>query len=154
MPPRISFPLSLFIVAMLSSIAVTSCGVDCKDPKNAGSATCIAEGAVVSCVGGDVTQAVIDHGPEVRDAILAGVDKQDGSIHYDAIESNLIGLAVKYGSCVVAKIFQDFIVSKLATAVPGEYRAPTPAAAKDAFEKFRAKQAPGKKFEVSPGVVL
>lgn len=154
MPPRIVAPLFLFLVVFLVSISATSCGVDCKDPKNAGSASCLAEGAVVSCIGGDVTQAVIDHGPEVRDAILAGVDKADGSLHYDAIESNLISLALKYGGCVVAKIFHDFIASKMAPAVAGEYKAPTPAAAKQAFEKLRDKQFPGKKFQLPSGDVL
>lgn len=161
MPPRIVKPALLYILVIgLAIMYAFACGgVDCKDPKNASSAACVTQTAVVECAGGDLTGAIAQYTPAVETIVSHGLNP-DGSINYSAIETDLITAVAKYGWCVVSNVFDHYIHPAVPPAGSGSGSAmlakagppaPTPAAAKDAFERLRAKVSPTLKFHTPSG---
>jgi hypothetical protein len=152
----------LLIVAVMQ----WSCGAstNCKDPINAQSAACVVEGAVVDCTGvSSLASAVTAVEPTVEKLLLSAV-QIDGSIAWASIESQIVGLALQYGTCVIAEIWNYYIHG---TPIPGTGSgsgsgsvAPllakvkiVPADFTAEFERLRAKIAPGRTFKTSKGVL-
>jgi hypothetical protein len=143
-------------VVLLLGIGLTSCGgVDCKDPKSAQSAQCVIEGAVVDCTGVSSLSSTIAVVQPLVEGLLASALQPDGSIAWSSIESQLVDLALQYGTCVLAEIWNSYMHgtlpggsaagsgSKLARAhlVPDDF-------ARE-FDRIRARVAPGRKFKTS-----
>lgn len=155
MPKRIVAPALLFMfvtLACIVSAAALSCsGVDCKDPKNAGSAGCVIEKAVVDCTGGDVTAAVAKYGPVVTDIVKSAPRKTDGSIDWGSIASKIEQAAKDYGVCVVASVFSHYVLGKV-TAEQGS-GAINKDDAKAGFDQLRNQLWPGKTFKTPDGTL-
>lgn len=154
--PLFGFLVTFLFCIVIVAIPVSCGGTDCKDPKNASSAVCVVESTLLECAGGDVTGVVIAYTPVVEGIIHKGLNP-DGSINYSAIEGDLVTAVAKFGWCVVSSVFDHYMNpppagsgSGMKVTAPG----PTPAAAKDAFGKLRAKVAPGLKVHTATGATL
>lgn len=146
------FFLTFLFCVLIIAIPVSCSGTDCKDPKNATSAACVAKEAAVTCTGGDVTGAITKYTPAVESIIQSGLNP-DGSVNWDSILGKLEKAAIDFGQCVVADVFGKYVFSKAAP-VPGKPATqPSSAAAREGFDKLRAKIAPGKTFETSSGTL-
>jgi hypothetical protein len=118
----------------------------CRDPQHASDPSCVAQRVLLDCTGGNVQAAVDQYGPTVKDIFDHG-KKSDGSIDYDLIGGDLEAAAIKYGGCVVSHVFSQIIFAKSVTATGASQAA----AAKDAFEKLRAREWPTTKFHTASG---
>lgn len=144
--------LFLFIAVISLCIAtptlLSSCGgVDCKDPANASSASCVATNVVEDCTASDLSSAITKYGPPIANAIAT----QD----FSALES----LVAQAGFCVVSEIFSKYLLGGNATVAAGSgsgsagSAGPSKADIAAEYEKLRAEHAPGKKVKTSRGVL-
>ena len=162
---RILGPILLYLGVFsfcIALVAVPSCkpGVNCSDPANALSTSCVAQVAV-DCGGGSVQGAITQYGPLIEQ-IFQSARNPDGTINWGAIEMPLAQAALQYGGCVVAQEF-DNLMNGLFGGGSGSGSAvaatPAPAplsstGAKDAFAKVKAQAFPGKTFKVKSGQTL
>ena len=131
------------IVLLIVQLSCTSTTAICQDPK---SAQCIVEGAVVDCTGvSSLPSAVAVVGPIVEKLIVSAT-QPDGSINWTAIEPQLVDLALQYGTCTVAEVWNSY-GSKPAGSERVAHALPAGFAAE--FDRIRAKVAPGRKFKTS-----
>jgi hypothetical protein len=151
--PRFLFIVLMFGLMSLYLLPIACSGVDCKDPKNGSSASCVVETTLLECAGNDVAGAIVQYSPAVEDIVKKG-QNPDGSINYQAIEGDLITAIAKYGWCVVSSVFEHYMNpgaagsgTKLAGPVP------TPAAATDTFNRLRAKVAPSLKIHTTHSTI-
>ena len=159
----LSFFLFTFLFCILAVTAPSSCGgsVNCNDPAHALDATCVAQNILVECAGSDVAGVITQYTPTVDDIIQKGL-QPDGSINWSLIETDLISAVARYGWCVVSAVFDHYMNpaptvgsgSAVAAVAGGTAKHPTPAAAKDAFNKLRAKLWPQARFKTSSGRTL
>jgi len=148
-------PLSafVFVVALCATtvIALESCGgVDCKDPANAGNATCVAENALVTCAQSEIDQVIAAH-PEI-DKTIQSAKNADGSINWGGIAGQLESYAITFGACVIAAVIEHYIGNVASGSNATVTAKPDPARAM--FDQIRAKHWPGKKYKLPSGVVL
>jgi len=162
--------ISLLTIVSLVLVVVTistSCGssTNCQDPKSAQSTQCVVEGAVVDCTGvASLTSAVTIVEPIVEQLILSAV-QPDGSILWASIESQVVALALQYGGCVIAEIWDYYIHgtpipgigSGSGAATPASFLARVkivPADFTAEFNRIRVKIAPGRSFKTTLGTTL
>lgn len=151
--------LALFLVVASFCLAlpISACVSDrCKDPANANDVSCIAENVIADCTGSDVSSVLAAAEPIIAAHIEHGVNP-DGSINYDAIESDLVQDVIKFGECAVTDVWTKYFSSsssKIAIAVNGSAaHPPTAAAAKEAFTKFRGKHFSKNKLKTNAGTL-
>jgi len=178
-PPRGGSRLPTLVTGALLVLATTlgiSCsGTACQDPKNAQSAQCVIEGAVVDCTGvSSLTTAVTVVEPIVEQLILSAV-QADGTVGWALIEPQIVALALQYGGCVIAEIWDYYVhgtpipgigsgggsgsgsASGSAAAIPAPFLARvkiSPSEFSAEFERLRARIAPGQKFKLLSGTTL
>jgi len=136
--------------------ALPSCGADCKDPKNANSAQCIVEGAVVDCTGVSSLPSAVAVVEPIIVQLITSARQPDGSINWVAIEQQIVDLALKYGTCVVAQVWND-LMGKINPSIAGSGAADlklSPADLKTEFDRIRARVAPGRTFAIPGGKTL
>lgn len=150
---------SALLVTVVAVLALPmSCGgsLNCQDPKNAQSATCVVEGAIVDCTGiSSLSTAVVVAEPVV-DKLLGSAKQADGSFNFAPIESSLVDLALQYGPCVVAEIWTRYMNG--VPAGSGKTTTARTVVANKAdfaaeFDRIRARVAPGRKFKTSGGTI-
>ena len=170
-PVLLYFATFLLCIAM---VAVPSCsGTNCSDPKNAGSAECNVINAVVDCTNVSSLATGVAAATPIVEALISGARAADGSINWAGIETELVDVAEKYGMCVVSQIWNDYVNPPTPAPAPtpgagsgSGSAAPLPPAqlaggkmklvpsdAKAAFNRIRAKVAPGKGFKVAGGTL-
>lgn len=159
-PTASKLPVAVTGVALLIAAAVvallSSCGgaTNCQDPKNAQSAVCVVEGVLVDCTGiSSLSTAVVVAEPIV-DKLLTSAKQADGSFNFAPIESQLVDLALQYGPCVLAEIWTRYMSgtpagSGMATRAVVANKADFAAA----FDRIRARVAPGRKFKTAGGTI-
>jgi hypothetical protein len=99
------------VVAVAIGILQLSCGsaANCQDPKNAQSAACVIEGAVVDCTGVSSLASAVAVVQPIVDKLLVSAVQLDGTIAWAGIEGQIISLALQYGTCVIAEIWNFYI---------------------------------------------
>lgn len=118
--------------------------LDCADPANASSAECNVINAVIDCAGADASAAV-------KAEIATDITTKNWG------DLEILGL--KYGGCVVAEVFADYIggastgSGSAAAAVALKPGAPTADEAKAQYAALRVKLWPGKKFKTKSGAL-
>ena len=154
----------LIALAIVCGVQLSCGSANCQDPKNAQSATCVIESAVVDCTGVSSLASAVTVVEPIVEQLLLSVVQLDGSIAWALIEPQLVVLALQYGTCVIAEIWNFYIHGTLpgsgagsgsGSAVPP---APTalfakvkipPADFAAEFNRIRAKVAPGHSFKTS-----
>jgi len=144
---RMKLIVFLVLIAQLSCASTTA---TCQDPKNAQSAACIVEGSVVDCTGvSSLPSAVAVVEPIVQKLILSAM-QPNGTVNWTAIEPQLIDLALQYGTCTVAEVWNSYGSepagsARVARALPAGFAAE--------FDRIRAKVSPGRKFKTNVGTL-
>lgn len=154
--PFVAFLLVVTLCAGTVLLLDSCSSVDCKDPKNAGSAACVVKDALVTCAKAEVEQGIADHGQEIKDAI-AKITNPDGSINKSGVLGALKDLGLKYGGCVVAAVFEGYVLGTAKSSSSGSGSAvavATPDAARQAFGDLAKDLWPGKKYQLPSGTVL
>jgi hypothetical protein len=159
--------LIVFLVASLATLGIlqTSCGssLNCQDPKNATNVACVVEGAVVDCTGVTSISSAVSVVTPIVEKLVASATQSDGSIQWSSIEQQLVNLALQYGMCVVAEVWNQL----MSPPAPGSgggagsgsgsalvaRRALPSASLAAAFDRIRARVAPGRKFKISAGTL-
>jgi hypothetical protein len=161
----------VLIIIAIFALSVSCSGVDCKDPKNASSATCVVENIVVDCTGVSSLPAAVAVVEPIVVNLVETARQADGSINWPAIEPQLVQIALQYGMCVVSEIWQHIInltptptsIDAGVTPTPpsdgGVPQSPPtrfkrsidPISARAAFERIRAKVAPHATFATTGG---
>jgi len=141
------------ITALVVALCITqpSCGAaNCQDPKNAQSTACVVEGAVVDCTGVTSLASTVAVVEPIVGKLITSATQPDGTIAWPSIEQQVIDLALQYGTCVIAEIWNDLTAPKGAgsgssmlarTRLPADFTAE--------FDRIRARVAPGRKFKTS-----
>lgn len=169
-PPRVARGPIATIVALaivaIATIASPSCGpgVDCRDPNNAQNAKCIVQGALVDCTGVSSLSSAIAVVEPIIQNLIASALQPNGTINWPAIEQQIVDLALQYGMCVVAEVWNKYMHggSGSGSAVGsgtgsgsnlGQPRLaqPSPADFTREFDRIRARVAPGRAFKTSGG---
>lgn len=135
---------------------LSSCGpaVDCKDPANASSASCVASNVLQDCTATDLSSALAKYGPIVEQEITNAPRNPDGSIDWTSIAGVLETQVAEAGFCVISEIFSKYLLGPQPVAAGSSSKpAPQPADVRAEYEKLRAEHAPGKKVKVSRGVL-
>src|ERR1700751_3635472 len=127
--------------------ALPSCVEDCQIPQNAMSAKCIVSGSVVDCTGVSSLQTAVTVFEPIIAKLITSPEAQlpDGSINWSSIEQQIVNLALQYGACVVAEVWNDLVGNGAHVLA---VRAPQ---LKKEFERIRARIAPGRTFIVGNG---
>ena len=110
-PLRASSRSLLVATVVAIGILQLSCGgsTNCQDPKNAQSATCVIEGAVVDCTGVSSLASAVAVVQPIVDQLLVSAVQLDGTIAWAGIEGQIVALALQYGTCVIAEIWGYYI---------------------------------------------
>jgi hypothetical protein len=172
---------TILLVLMIVSIAIfqPACKVNCQEAKNATNAQCIVEGAVVDCTGVTSLASTVIVVEPIVERLIASAKQADGSINWSSIEQQIVNLALQYGTCVIAQIWNDLMTtgsgsgsgSAVAASGSGSGSAVVasgsitgsgagsaailarpilkPADLAAEFDRIRAKTAPGRKFKIS-----
>lgn len=149
---------SALLVAVVAAVAVvpTSCGsLNCSDPKNASNVACTIENGVVDCIGVSSLPPAVAVVTPVVEKLVASARQPDGTITWSSIEQQLVDLALQYGMCVVAEVWNQLTSSPPAGSGSALVVARTPASASFAeeFNRLRARVAPGRQFKTSRGTL-
>ena len=163
---------SALLVAVVATLVITqpSCGTaaNCQDPKNAQSAACVVKGAIVDCTGVSSLPSAVAVVTPIIERLIVSATQSDGSIQWSSIEQQIIDLALQYGTCVIAEIWNGLMNhggggsgsgSAIASgsgsgASAGSALArPRPSSADLAkeFDRIRARVSPGRQFKISGG---
>lgn len=147
---------AVLVIALL--FASVSCKANCKDPKNAGNAACIIQGAIVDCTGVSNLQTGVDIVTPIFQSLIDNATDSSGHIVWSSITSQALQLAWKYGICVVAQVWNGFFPPTTRVgAVPTKFRLKatiTPAARAEAMHQFdviRQQVAPGHQIKLLGG---
>jgi hypothetical protein len=149
--------VAIVVVAFLGM----SCNTNCKDPKNAQSAACVIEGAVVDCTGVTSLPSAVAVVSPVVDKLVDSATQANGSINWPSIEGQLVNIALQYGMCVLSEIWNQLTggggagsagSAGSATLSSSSRRAPLNGAA-EAFERIRSRVAPGRQFKTLSGTL-
>lgn len=157
------------LAALMVTIALSPLACHPSKPCTPTDVGCIIEGALADCTG--VTS--VESGVTVAEPIVVGLINSataaDGSISWAGIEGQLISIALQYGPCVLAEIWDGLFGaggsgsgSGSGSSVPGKpalARAQlkanlNTASAKAEFDRIRAKVAPGYSFKLRSGGTL
>jgi hypothetical protein len=154
--PQLSATASLLVMLCAGALCMLpSCAEDCQNPQNTMSAKCIVSGSVVDCTGVSSLQTAVTVVEPIVVKLITSPSAQqpDGSINWPAIEQQIVNLALQYGACVVAEVWNDLMGnSPQALAVTGPRLSSNDL--KKAFENIRARIAPGRTFIVGGGQKL
>lgn len=149
---------ALVALVVVASIGM-ACNTNCKDPKNAQSAACVVEGAIVDCTGVSSLPSAVEVVSPIVGKLIGSAAQADGSISWPLIEPQLINLALQYGMCVLAEVWNKLTggggagsAGSAGSAVLSSRRVSTNGAAA-AFERIRARVAPGRQFKTSSGTL-
>lgn len=146
-------------LSVATPILLSSCGsgVDCKDPANASSASCVATGILEDCTASDISGAIAKYGPVVENEIANAPRNADGTIDWSSIAGTLETQIAEAGFCAISEIFSKYLLPGPPAAGSGSglmAKLPPPTAdVRAEFEKLRAIHAPGKKIKTSRGVI-
>jgi hypothetical protein len=147
--PQVAAASLLLVLLSLSGLCtLSSCGPNCQDPKNAGSTTCVVSGAVVDCTGVSSLSTAVAVVEPIVEKLIGTARQPDGSVNWASIEQQIVDLALQYGACVVAEVWND-LMGKGTRAVAAGTSAPDDL--KNEFERIRARVAPGRTFAVGAG---
>ena len=144
---------ALFIAIVVTlGIVQTSCGANCQDPKNAQSAACVVEGAAVDCTGVASLASTVAVVRPIVEKLIASATQPDGTIKWSSIEQQIVDLALQYGTCVIAEIWNAYtsgtaLGSGSAATLARTRISPADFAAE--FDRIRARVAPGRTFRTS-----
>jgi uncharacterized membrane protein YgcG len=177
-PPIVKMPqrmTSAFLFVVVTSLAVVpvSCGssTNCQDPKNAGNIGCVIEGAIVDCTGVSSLPSAIAVVTPIVEKLVVSALQPDGSIKWAAIESQLVDIALQYGMCVLAEVWNHLMsgggggsgggpgsgagsAGSAGSAGPRVARKALPAASLAAeFDRLRGRVAPKRQFKTSKGTL-
>jgi hypothetical protein len=178
-PPQISrvpqLAASALLVAAVAALAVVpaSCtgGLNCKDPKNAQNIGCAIDNAVVDCTGVTSLPSAVTVVTPIVEKLIASALQADGTIKWSAIEPQLIDLALQYGMCVIAEVWNQLMNGGGGGSGSGSgssggsgsgsgsgsamvARGALPAASlAEEFNRLRARVAPGRQFKTSKGAL-
>lgn len=160
---------SVMLVMLVVMLGITqlSCNTNCQDPKNASSVGCVIENAVVDCTGVSSLATGVAVVQPIVDQLIASVTLADGTIVWATIEQQIVDLGLKYGTCVIAAVWNNYVngippaVAGSGSAVPAiaagsGVLAKTRFSAADLsaeFERIRAKVAPGRKFKIGAAIL-
>lgn len=144
------------VLAVAVAVIASSCsgGINCRDPQNAQSAKCVVEGALVDCTGISSLPTAIAVAEPVVEKLFQSAKQADGSIAFSSIESQLVALALQYGPCVIAEIWNHYtggapagsgMTARTAVANKADFAAE--------FDRIRTRVAPGYKFKTSGGTL-
>ena len=150
--------LSVIGLSIATPTLLSSCGsgVDCKDPANASSASCVATDVLEDCTASDLSGAISKYGPVVENEIANAPRNADGSIDWGSISGALETQIAEAGFCAISEIFSRYLLApspSLVTVGSSSKPAPQPADVRAEYEKLRAEHAHGKKVKVSKGVI-
>ncbi len=100
------------ILLLCASIVLASCGsLDCKDPKNSGSAKCAIENAVVDCTTSVAKGFVAQHLSDLS------VFFTSSGIDWTAIEHELTNLVLPEAICVLETAWNNYTAAPASTAL-------------------------------------
>lgn len=164
---------SALLVAAFATVGI-SCGssLNCSDPKNAQSFACVVEGSVVDCTGVSSLPTAVAVVTPIAQKLIASAQQPDGSINWSAIESQFVDLALQYGMCVVAEVWNQLMNGGGgggSGSGSGSAPAPTPMVAAGSgtaplpklsstdlakeFDRIRSRVSPGRQFKTSGGTL-
>lgn len=158
--PQLATSALLVAVVVVLAIAPTSCGssLNCQDPKNVGSVACVVEGAVVDCTGVSSLPSAVAVVKPVVEKLVASALQPDGTIKWSSIEQPIVDLALQYGMCVVAEVWNHLMTpspvvagSGSALVMRGTSASASSASFTEEFNRLRARVAPGRQFKTSGG---
>jgi len=161
--PQLAAATSLLVMLSVSGLcALSSCGANCQDPQNAMSAQCVVSGAVVDCTGVSSLPTAVAVVEPIVQKLITSARQADGSINWPSIEQQIVDLALQYGACVVAEVWNKLMStpSSTTTVATGSGSASpslpslSPDDLKKEFERIRARVAPGRTFRVGGGKTL
>lgn len=160
---------ALFVAVVVTvGISQAACGgsLNCADPKNAQSFACVVEGSVVDCTGVSSLPSAVSVVTPIVVKLIASARQVDGSINWPSIESQVVDLALQYGMCVVAEVWNDLMNG--GGGGSGSAPAPVPALAAGSstalpklsstdlakeFDRIRSRVSPGRQFKTSGGTL-
>ena len=157
--PQVAISTLLVVAVVAIAIMQTSCGsLNCQDPKNAGNVACVIENGVVDCTGVSSLPSAVAVVTPIVEKIVASAQQPDGSFKWSSsIEQQIVDLALQYGMCVVAEVW-DQLTSPSPAAGSGSAlvaraspSSAETAALTDEFNRIRERVAPGRKFKTSRG---
>jgi len=166
--PQVAASALLIASVVLLAVVPSSCGgsLNCQDPKNAASTACVVEGSLVDCTGVVSLPSAVAVATPVVEKIVASARQPDGTYKWSSsIEQQLVDLALQYGMCVVAEVWNNLTRPTLsagsgsagsgsAGSGSAEVARATPASAAalaEEFDRVRARVAPGRRFKTSGG---
>jgi len=168
---KLSASALLVAVAAVVGISQVSCGssLNCSDPKNAQSFACVVEGSVVDCTGVSSLPSAVSVVTPIVQKLIASAQQPDGSINWPSIESQVVDLALQYGMCVVAEVWNQLMNGGGGGSGSGSAPAPAPALAGGSgaapspklsptdlskeFDRIRSRVSPGRQFKISGGTL-
>lgn len=150
----INATLMLALTALAGlALLLSSCGTDCKDPKNAGNLQCVVKNAVVDCTGVDsLSSAIAVITPIIENGVKVATNP-DGSINWTSVENLGLQLAWKYGLCAVAQVWNNLFGGPASTNTGMKLVAGRWPQAKASFDRIRQQVAPGYTVKLTGGAL-
>lgn len=146
---RLSIALMLFAIGAAGATQI-SCGgaLNCQDPQNAQSTSCRVVGDIIDCTGVSSVATGVEVVEPIVAKLIASAKQPDGSIKWSLIEPQLVDLALQYGTCVIAEIFEGHKQGSAASATLARSADSRDDYAQE-FDRIRAQVAPGRKVKMA-----